>query len=217
MSISVDELKSRLRTAIELAVKSKKRWKYKQSVELILTFKGVDIKKQQEFKFRENVYLPHGLGKEPRICIVVDDGMAQAFSGLVHMAIARSEVQNMDKKTAKKIAQKCDFVLVRAPLMGLVGKSLGPSLGPRGKAPIPIPANVDIVSMIEQYRKMTKLRSKDQPWVGCSIGIESMSVDQLVDNAIAVLKYIEDKIKRPLIQTAKIYVKTSSSPAIEVY
>lgn len=216
MSIAIEELKPRLKTAIELAIKSKKPWRYKQSIELILTFKGIDVKKQQEFRFRDNVLLPHGLGKEPKICVVVDDGMAQAISGLVHMVITKSDIQNMDKKTAKKIAQQCDFVLVRAPLMGLVGRSLGPALGPRGKAPIAMPVNVDIVSFIEQHRRMTTLRSKDQPWVGCSIGLESMSIDQLVENAIAVLKYVEDKIKRPLIQTARIYVKATSSPAIEV-
>ncbi|MEM4040652.1 MAG: hypothetical protein QXM83_02405, partial [Ignisphaera sp.] len=69
MSIAIEELKPRLKTAIELAIKSKKPWRYKQSVELILTFKGIDVKKQQEFRFRDNVLLPHGLGKEPKICV----------------------------------------------------------------------------------------------------------------------------------------------------
>lgn len=216
MSTTIEELKPRLKNAIELALKSKKLWKYVQSIELILTFKGIDIKKQQEFRFRDYVQLPYGLGKEPKICLVAEDEQINQTSKLVHMAIAKSSIESIDKKSARKIANQCDFILVRANLMGLVGKTLGPALGPRGKAPIAIPMNVDITNVVKQYKSMTKLRSKDQPWVGCKIGIETMNIDHLVENAIVVLSYIEDKIKKPLTQVATIFVKTTSSPAIEV-
>lgn len=216
MSISIESIRPKIRNAIELAIKSRKPWRYTQSVELILTFIGVDVKKQQEFKFRDDIQLPHGVGKEPHICLVVEDELAQQYSRQVHMVIPKSAIDSIDKKRAKRIAQQCDFVLVRANLMGLVGRILGPALGPRGKAPIAVPMNIDVNSYIERYRRMTRLRSKEQQWVGCKIGIETMPIEHLVDNAIAVLHYVEDKIKRPLTQVARIFVKTSSSPAIEV-
>jgi large subunit ribosomal protein L1 len=216
MSTTLEELKPRLRTAIELALKSKKPWKYIQSVELIMTFRGVDVKKEQEFRFRDDVELPHGPGKEPRICLIIEDELAQQYSGLVYMDIPKSKLDGITKKDAKKIAQQCDIMLVRATLMGIVGRVLGPALGPRGRSIVPIPANADISNFISRYRKVTRLRSKDQPWVGCRIGTENMSLDYLVDNAMAVLHHVEEKIKRPLTQIARIYVKTTSSPAIEV-
>lgn len=216
MSTTIEDLRPRIRNAIELAIKCKKPWRYTQSVELILTFKGVDVKKQQEFRFRDDVVLPHGLGEEPRICLVAEDDFAKQYSNLVYMTIPRSNIDTIDKKRAKKIAQQCDFILVRANLMGLVGRVLGPALGPRGKAPIAIPINVDVSSYIERYKKTTRLRSKDQPWAGCKIGIETMPIEHLVENAIAVLHHVEDKVKRPLLQVARIFVKTTSSPAIEV-
>lgn len=216
MSMTLEELKPRLRAAIELALKTKKPWRFIQSVELMLTFKGVDVKKEQEFKFRDDVELPHGSGKEFRICLIIEDDLVLQYSGLVHTVIPKSKLSDITKKDAKKIAQRCDIVLVKATLMGMVGRILGPALGPRGRSIVPIPANVDISSIISRYKKVTRLRSKDQPWVGCRIGTENMPLDQLVDNAMTVLHYVEEKIKRPLSQVARIYVKTASSPAIEV-
>lgn len=216
MSISIDALKPKIKTAIELAIKTKKPWRFTQSVELILTFKGVDVKKEQEFRFRDDVELPHGPGKEPQICLVLEDELASHYAGLVHMVIPKSKLDTITKKDAKRIAQQCDFVLVRATLMGITGRILGPAIGPRGRSIVPIPVNADVQNFITRYRKMTRLRSKDQPWVGCRIGTESMTLDHLVDNAMHILHYVEEKIKRPLTQVARIYVKTTSSPAIEV-
>lgn len=215
MGASIEELRPRIKNAVELAIRSKKPCKFIQTVELILTFKGIDVKKQPEFRFRDYVRLPHGLGKESRICLVLEDELVNQYSDKTK-ALPKSLIEGLDKKSAKKIAQQCDFVLVRANIMGLVGRVLGPALGPRGKAPIAIPMNVDIMKFVEQYKNMTVLRSKDQPWVGCAIGVETMTLDHLVDNAMAVLSYVEEKIKRPLSQVAKIYIKTTSSPAIEV-
>uniref|UniRef100_A0A7C2V8S5 50S ribosomal protein L1 n=1 Tax=Ignisphaera aggregans TaxID=334771 RepID=A0A7C2V8S5_9CREN len=216
MSADIEGLRPRIRTAIELALKTKKPWKFVQSIELILTFKGIDVKRQQEFRFRDDIELPHGPGKEPRVCLVLEDELASKYEGLVHMVIPRSRLDTITKKEAKKIAQSCDFMLVRATLMGQVGRILGPALGPRGKGLVPIPVNADVVAFVERYKKRVMLRSKEQPWAGCRIGTENMSIEQLVDNAMAVLHYVEEKIKRPLVQTARIYVKTTSSPAIEV-
>lgn len=217
MSISSQEFRSALRSAIQLAIETRRPWKFIQSVELIVTFRDVDVKKQQEFRFRDTLILPKGLDKESRICVVVDDASIQkAAEAGAYRAVGRSEVSKIDKKSARKIAQECDWVLVRADLMGQVGRVLGPALGPRGKSPIAVPVGADIASYIKQYRNAIRLYSKEQPWVGCRIGSEKMSVDTLVENAIAVLQYIEEKIKRPLLQISRIYVKTTSSPAVEV-
>ncbi len=217
MSISSREFRNALKNAIQLAIEAKKPWRFMQSVELIVTFKDVDVKKQQEFRFRDTVVLPKGLDKESNICVVVDDASIQrVIEAGAYRAIGRDNLSKFDRKSAKKIAQECDWVLVKADLMGQAGRVLGPALGPRGKSPIAVPVNADIATYIRQYRNAVRLYSKEQPWVGCRIGSEKMPIDSLVENAIAVLQYIEEKIKRPLLQSSRIYVKTTSSPAVEV-
>jgi len=213
---SIDQLVDKLKKRIEYAIAAKKPWKYTQSVELIVAFRGVNPK-QPEFRFRDAVVLPKGLGKEVRVCVVAEGDMAsKAIEAGAFKVIGRDELSKIDRKAAKKIAQECDWVLVRADLMGIAGRILGPALGPRGKAPIPIPPNADITSYIRQYKNTTRLFSRDQPFVACRIGSENMSVEDLAENALTVLHYIENKIKRPLLQFSKIYVKTTSGPAIEV-
>lgn len=213
---SVEQLSERLKKMIYYAVATKKPWRYLQSVELIVAFRGVNTK-QPEFRFRDVVILPKGLGKDVKVCVVADGDMArQAKEAGAYRVITKDEISKIDRKTAKKIAQECDWVLVRADLMGIAGRVLGPALGPRGKAPIPIPPNANISDFIKQYKNATRLFTKDQPFVACRIGSENMSIDDLAENAITVLNYIEGKVKRPLLQFSKIYVKTTSSPAIEV-
>ncbi len=213
---SVDQLSDRLKKMIQYAIATKKPWKYTQSVELIVAFRGVNPK-QPEFRFRDTVILPKGLGKEVKVCVVADGDMARrAAEAGAYKVISRDELNKIDKKAAKKIAQECDWVLVRADLMGIAGRILGPALGPRGKAPIPVPPNADIAEFINRYKNATRLFTRDQPFVACRIGTENMAVDDLVENALTVLHYIENKIRRPLLQFSKIYVKTTSSPAIEV-
>jgi len=216
MSAGLDSLRDALKRSIEQVLAMKKPTQFKQSVELIIVFPGVNPK-QPEFRFRDSVRLPSGLGKEVKVCIVADGAMAtQAREAGAHCVITKDELTKMNRKEAKKVAQDCDWVLVQADLMGLAGRILGPALGPRGKAPTPVPPNADIKALIEQYKKTTRLRNKDQPWVGCRIGTENMPVEALVENALAVLQYVENKIHRPLANFAQIYIKTTMGPAIEV-
>ena len=189
MSTDFESLKPALRRSIEQAIAAKKPVRFRQSVELIVVFPGVDPK-QPEYRFRDAVRLPKGLGKEVRVCVVADGAMAsQAREAGAHRVITKDELMKMSRKDAKKVAQECDWVLVRADLMGFAGRILGPALGPRGKAPTPIPPTAVIKALIEQYKRTTRLRNKDQPWVGCRIGTEDMSIDDLVENAVACLLY----------------------------
>ena len=216
MSTGLDSIRDALKRSIEQALAMKKPTRFKQSVELIIVFPGVDPK-QPEFRFRDAVRLPRGLGKEVKVCVVADGAMAtQAREAGAHRVITKDELTKMSRKEAKKVAQECDWVLVRADLMGFAGRILGPALGPRGKAPTPIPPTADIKALIKQYKRTTRLRNKEQPWVGCRIGTESMPVEALVENALTVLQHVESKIHRPLMNFAHIYVKTTMGPAIEV-
>lgn len=216
-SANKEALAKALRNAIELALSATRPANFVQSVELLVAFKGVDVKKQQEFKFRDAVFLPRGLGKEVRVCMVIDEPQAQrALEAGAYKVLTKGELGRLGKKDSKKLASECDWVLVRADLMGLAGRALGPALGPRGKMPIAVPPSADVSALVRQYKSATRLYSKEQPWVGCRIGAEKMALEDLVHNALAVLAHIEEKIKRPLSEVARVYVKTTYGPPVEV-
>ncbi|MCS7099918.1 MAG: 50S ribosomal protein L1, partial [Sulfolobales archaeon] len=69
---------------------------------------------------------------------------------------------------------------------------------------------------VRQYNSSTWLRNREQNWVGCRIGTEDMSVEDLVENAMSVIEFVKGKIKRPLEGSVRIYVKTTMGPPVEV-
>ncbi len=208
--------KTVLADAIKKSIQLAKPRRFKQSVELIVVLKDVNPK-SPEGRIREVVFLPHGLGKDVKVCVVAEGDMALKAKELgLPRVIDKAELQGISRKEAKKIAQECDWVLVRTDLMPLAGRILGPALGPRGKAPIPVPPNADIAAMVERYKSAVSLRTKDQPQVMCKIGVEDMDPEKLAENALKVLSALETKLPNPRNNIAKIIVKTTMGPPVEV-
>lgn len=210
--------RSKLAESLRKALESTPKRNFKQAVELIVVLRDVDVK-SPEGRIREIVFMPYPINKEVKICIVADGDMAlKAKESGAYKVITREELTRIqgNRKEAKRIAQQCDWVLVRADLMPLVGRILGPALGPRGKIPIPVPMNADITVLLKKYQSATMIRTKDQPQVMCRIGTEDMSIEQLVENALTVLSSLEGKLKNPIYNIGKIIVKTSMGPPVEV-
>ena len=100
--------------------------------------------------------------------------------------------------------------------MPLVGKTFGPVLGPRGKLPIPVTPNVDISKIIKKHRKTVVIRMKNQPIIQCQIGTEDMSDEKIVDNIQAVLRFLDEKLKRGLKNIKFLFIKTSMGTPIKI-
>ncbi|MCD6278472.1 MAG: 50S ribosomal protein L1 [Desulfurococcales archaeon] len=201
--------------AVKKAIELGRGRNFKQSVELIVVFKGVD-RKSPEIKFRDAVYLPNGLGKESKILVVADGDMLLKAKEAGVETLSADDVKALSKRAIKKLARTYDWVLVKADLMATVGRLLGPALGPRGKAPIPVPLSADIRVLIKRYRNTTRLRNKEQVWVGCRVGTEDMREEEIVDNIMAVIEHIKTKFKKPFETSTRVFIKTTMGPPIEV-
>ncbi len=201
--------------AIKKAIELGKGRKFKQSVELIVVFKGFDPK-SPEIKFRDAIVLPKGLGKTPKILVVANGDMLLKAKELGIDTLSDTELKSLSRREAKKLARRYEWVLVKADLMAMAGRILGPALGPRGKFPIPVPLNADIGAIVKRYMLSTRLRNKEQSWVGCKVGTEDMNPENIAENVMTVLEHIKSKIKRPLEASTKIYIKTTMGPPVEV-
>ncbi len=201
--------------AIKKAIVSSPPRRFKQSVDLVIVLRDINPR-APEGRIREIVFLPHPPKKHVSICVVADGDVAVKAREYADRVITREELQQIDRKMAKKIAERCDWVLVKTDLMGLAGRILGPALGPRGKIPVPMPPNVDIKAYIERYRSAVMVRTRDQPQVMVRIGTEDMSPEELADNAIKVLQTVEGKLPNPVHNIARVIVKTTMGPPIEV-
>jgi large subunit ribosomal protein L1 len=203
-------MREALLKALRAAKQDAGKRKFKQSVELILSFKGIDPKKPQQ-RISGEVTLPHGCGEQKKICAFAEKELAvRAREAGADAVLGMEEATRLasNKKEAKKLAEEFDFFLVQADMMTSIAKLFGKFLGPRGKVPRPLPP-AGLPELFAKLRKTVAFRMKDQPMLSVKIGKEDMTEEQLAENAEAVLKSIEPKLAKGLSQLKSAYVKLS--------
>ncbi len=210
--------KTILNAVKEAKEKSGKR-KFNQSVELVLNLREIDMK-SPEGKIQELVELPHSpLEKANKICVIASGELAsKAKKTNVERVVEKAELESLagKKKDLRKISNDYDFFIAEAPLMPLVGKVLGPVLGPRGKMPVAVPPSADIAALITKHRKTIVLRMRAQPILLCRVGVESMKEEELTDNIQAVLRVLEGKLKRGTKNIKNLYIKTAMGTPVKI-
>ena len=208
---------SQLVEVIKQAKESDKDRKFKQSVEMIMVFKDVDVKKG--FAINETVQLPKKTTKPASVCIMASGDMGiKAKNAKADMVIDENELTKLsaDKKKSKKMVNKYDFFLADTKLMPTVGKKLGQLLGPRGKMPAPVPFNAPIESFLARFRASVKIRVKGSLSMSCKIGEENMDDADLAANASAVATAVEKTLPSGSKNIEKIMFKTTMGKAIKV-
>ena len=208
---------SQLVQVIKLAKETDKDRKFKQSVEMIMVFRDVDVKKG--FAINETVQLPKKTTKPASVCIMASGDMGiKAKSANADMVMDENELTKLsaDKKKSKKVVNNYDFFLADTKLMPAVGKKLGQLLGPRGKMPTPVPFNAPIESFLERFRSSVKIKAKGSLSLSCRIGEESMDDADLATNANAVMTAVEKTLPNGSKNIKKIMFKTTMGKAIKV-
>jgi large subunit ribosomal protein L1 len=201
----------------EVRSKTEKR-KFNQSIELNVKLREIDFKKT-ESRIGENLELPTPTSKDVKICVVAGGDLAtRAKAAGADLVIGREDLDKMgkEKKQARKLAQNYDFFVAEAPLMPLVGKTLGQMLGPRGKMPAPVPPTAAIGDIIAKYRRNVRLKMKDQAVVQCKVGTEDMADDALVQNIQTVISRLEVKLEKGPKNIRSMSLKASMGPPVKI-
>jgi len=210
-------MKNLLAAVKEVKSKSKER-KFSQSIDLAINLQNIDMKKP-EGRIQERIELPNSVGKELKICVIASGEMAfKAKKAGASLVVERAALESLvgDKKKQKDLAKNYDLFIAEAPMMPLVGRSLGASLGPRGKMPTPVPPNANIEEQIEKHRKLVFVRMRGQPVLQCRVGNEDMADKEIAENVQAVVRRIEGKLKRGIKNFRSVYLKTSMGSAVKV-
>lgn len=207
-----------LLNAVKEAKEKSGKKNFNQTVELILNIQEIDMK-SPEGRIQEIVELPYSTAKPNRVCVIASGELAlKARKANADYVIERSDLEGMagQKKQLRKLASENDIFIAEAPLMPLVGRILGPVLGPRGKMPVPVPPTADIASLIDKHRKTVIVRMRNQPIIQCQVGTENMKEEELVENVQAVLRVLERKLKRGMKNIKLAYIKTSMGTPVKV-
>ena len=210
--------KDQLLTALGGLRKPEAKREFTQSVELIVKLREIDLKKPEN-RINESIELPNSLDKETKVCIIAGGDLGtRARAALADLVLAREDLDRLgkDKKETRKLASEYDFFIAEAPLMPLVGKTIGSILGPKGKMPTPVPPNAPIDQIIKSHRRLVRVRVRDQPVVQCRVGTEKMPDEKIAENAQAVFSRIEAKLERGAKNIGQVLIKTTMGEPVRV-
>jgi len=206
---------TQLTEMIKTAKAETKKRKFKQSLELIMIFKDIDVKKG--FAINETVQLPK-TSSPASVCIMASGDMGlKAKTAKADKVIDGDELNQLsaNKRQSRKLINSYDFFLADTKLMPVVGKTLGQLLGPRGKMPTPVPFNASIESFLDRFRSSIRVKVKNSLSASCKIGDETMADSDLVANASAVINAVEKKLPSGDKNVKRILIKTTMGKIVK--
>jgi len=206
---------AQLAEVVTKAKEETKKTKFKQSLELIINFKDIDVKKG--FAINEVVQLPK-TNSPATVCVIATGEMSQkAKAANADSVIGNEELAKFEanKRESRKFINKYDFFLADTKIMPTVGKALGQLLGPRGKMPTPVPFDAPIDAFLARFRTSIKVRTRASLSISCKIGDESMEDSDLATNAFTVLNTIEKKLPNGEKNIKKVMIKTTMGKPVK--
>lgn len=213
-----DNMTQEVLEAVKEAKEQSKPRNFTQSVDMIVNIRDLDVKKPEN-RFNEEVTLPNGRGKEVKIGVIADGELiVQAKDAGVALVINKADLEKLgkDRKAAKKAANSVDFFIAQADMMPLVGRFLGPILGPRNKMPKPVPASIKLDPLLERLQSTVKVGIKQQPAIQIIVGSQDMSDEDLAENIETVLTVLDRHLDKGRNQIKSMFIKTTMGPIVRV-
>ncbi|MFH0867761.1 MAG: 50S ribosomal protein L1 [Candidatus Woesearchaeota archaeon] len=194
---------------------------FKQSVDLIINLKGLDLKKPDH---QINIFatLPHDTGKKISVCAFVDADMEKKAKEACDEVILPDQFAKFKNKSEiKKLANKYNFFVAQASIMPKVATVFGRYLGPRGKMPNPkigsvLPPTANMKQLYDKLKNTISLVTKNEPTIKCRVGNEDTSDDALIDNILTVYNSIIPKLPNEKHNVKSVMIKLTMGPAFAI-
>lgn len=180
--------KQDVQKALEELKKQPKR-KFTQTYDLVFNLRNILVAQNPIDFF---VTLPKNRGKTIKVAAFVDQQLTEQAQQHCDLAIKESEFSKYaDKKKQKQLAETYDFFLAQSTLMPKVAAHFGKVLGIKGKMPNPklggvVPPTANLAPLRERLSKTVRLSTKKSMNMQCSVGKESQTDEEIVENVLAV-------------------------------
>ncbi len=212
LALSEDEVMEAVKEAKENATDRN----FTQSFDLSISLRNIDLS-NPENRINEEVSLPNGTGKEQKVAIFAQGELAEkARDAGVDQVFSKDDLEDLgdDKSRAKNVAEEFGSFLAQADLMPIVGKELGPVLGPRGKMPQAIPPTEDPSDVIESARSTVTVSLRENPVANLSVGMEDMPDEEIAENIQTILDFLVSNLPKGPRQMESITFKTTMGKPI---
>ena len=193
-------------------LREEKERKFKQSVDLIINLKGIDLRKNN---VNAVITIPHKI-KEKKVC-----GFLNEKSELVQ-TVSKPDFKKYKEKTAlKNLVKNFDFFIAHGSLMPYVASTFGKALGPAGKMPSPqlgivmTESEEEIKKVLEKISKSVKIRAKEAS-IKVAVGKENMSDEEISANAKAIYEGIVEALPTKKENVKNVLIKFTMSKTKEI-
>jgi len=194
--------------------------KFKQSLELIINLKELDIKKE-EGKIDEFIELPAGRGRDAKVCAFVGPELKPSAEKICDSFVLSDDFEKLDKRKIRNIARDNDFFIAQANVMPAVAKTFGRFLSALGKMPSPkaghvVPPKANIEPLVKSLRKTVHVSIKKAPVFQTLIGNETMDDDDLAKNATTVMERLKGKLPKGEHNIKSVLLKTTMGKPVKL-
>src|SRR3989344_2833154 len=190
--------------------------KFAQTYDMIVNLKGIDLKKtDQKVEFFHA--LPRGRGRDVKICALVGMELKDsAQNAKVDFLLNNQFDDHKDKKKATKLAEKYDYFIAQANLMGPVATAFGRVFGSRGKMPNPkagcvVGPKTNIEPVVEKLKSTVKIAAKTQTVCQFPVGTTNMSLEDVAENIVSSYEALIHHLPQEQNNVKNVLVKLTMS------
>ena len=214
--------KNSVKEAIKNLKESSKKRNFKQTFDLIINLRGLDLKKPDQ---HVDIYVPlhYSKGKPIKICAFVGPELKEEANKVCDKTVFVDDFPSYqkDKKITKKLAQEHTFIIAQATIMPKVAQVFGKVLGTRGKMPNPkagcvVPPKAALQPLYERLQKTVSLKAKVQPAIKCIVGTEDQNEDEVADNIMTIYNALVHKLPSEHHNIKNVLLKLTMSKPVEV-
>ena len=207
--------------AIQKIKENSKKRNFLQSVEMMVNFTGLDMKKPQN-QVNVKVVLPYSTGKgSGKIAVFAKtEEFANAMKEKVDLVVNEKEIEALSKNKGK-VAELVtyDSIFAEGSVMLTVAKFLGQQLAPKGKMPKPV-MNVnsfdETLAQAKTQVTISNKKGKFMPVVHTVVGKEDMKDEEIVDNMLAVYESVRETLPQKKQNIKNIYLKMTMGAPVKI-
>lgn len=195
--------------------------KFTQSVELMVNFTGLDMKRpQNQMSIKVALPYPTGKGSGKVLVFAKSDNFINALKSKVDRLIEDRDIEAIAKDKVKLAdVMSYDGLFAEGPSMITVAKFLGQQLAPKGKMPKLIPTIASFDETLASARTqitVSNKKGKFMPVVQAVIGRENMDDDKIADNIVAVYDAVLNALPQKKQNIKNAYIKMTMGPSFKV-
>lgn len=211
--------KKKIIKALSQARESAKKRNFAQSVELIVNFKGLDLKKpDHQMDFFMQIKHPW---KEKKVCGIIGPELAESGKALTKVVISDELADFKDKRDIKRLAREFDFFVAQANLMPKIAQTFGRYFGPVNKMPNPkagcvVPPNANLAQVQERLNKTIRILVKTIPLYMIGVGKDTSSDEDMADDILSIYSQIEHHLPAERQNIKSVYIKLTMGKPVRL-